>query len=193
MIVMTLKWLMFESLLVSAGTWLTRFVMNSEPQSFPQAVPDLVFPCAYHCLPIFGPSSPDSNFLILPGRLCSNMFKDTFKFQADKYVADRFQPSLSHLSHLSRRATLPLCRQRWGLFGRDHWKDRKMCRSWSMFECRQQHVLSKDVGSEMKPGLWITSASLHASAQWYTVHLKHKGSLRERPQNFIQLFVLARR
>ena len=59
---------------------------------------------------------------------------------AGKYVADRFQPSLSRLS---RRATLPLCRQRSGLFSRDHWKDRIMCRSWSLFKCRWKHLWNK--------------------------------------------------
>ena len=61
---------------------------------------------------------------------------------AGKYVADRFQPSLSRLS---RRATLPLCRQRSGLFSRDHWKDRIMCRSWSLFKCRWKHLWN-DIG-----------------------------------------------
>ena len=101
--------------------------------------------------------------------------------------ADRFQPSLSRLS---RRATLPLCRQRSGLFSRDHWKDRIVCRSWSMFKCRQQHFPSKVMGSQGNAwGSTIgtkwnwTLACLLTSTHWYTLHWKHKSGSPERPRN----------
>jgi hypothetical protein len=106
---------------------------------------------------------------------------------AGKYVADRFQPSLSRLS---RRATLPLCRQRSGLFSRDHWKDRIVCRSWSMCKCRQQHFPSKVMGSQGNAcGSTIgtkwnwTLACLLTSTHWYTLHWKHKSGSPERPRN----------
>ena len=104
-----------------------------------------------------------------------------------KFVADRFQPSLSRLS---RRATLPLCRQRSGLFSRDHWKDRIMCRSWSLFKCRQQHFPSKVMGSQGNAcgstfgTKWNwTLACLLTSTHWYTLHLNHKSGSPERPRN----------
>ena len=45
--------------------------MNSEPRSFPQAVPDLVFACVYLFLDLVHLI----NCVALPGKLCSNAFK----------------------------------------------------------------------------------------------------------------------
>ena len=91
------------------------------------------------CLPIFW-----TRFTWLIVWLCQETCVQMLSsfMSVGKFVADRFQPSLSRLS---RRATLPLCRQRSGLFNRDHWKDRIMCRSWSLFKCRWKHLWN-DIG-----------------------------------------------
>jgi hypothetical protein len=81
---MTLKWL--ESLLVSAGMRLTRFVNKFWTTEFPQAVPDLVVACVYLFLDLVRLI----HCVALPGKLCSN----PFKFQADRKACCTQVPAL---------------------------------------------------------------------------------------------------
>ena len=98
-------------------------------------MPDLVFACVYLFL--------GGLIVWLCQQNCIQKRSGNFRL-IEKYVADRFQPSLSRLS---RRATLPLCRQRSGFV-----QSRSLERSHSVqkFDCVQVQTAALSIKSHGK-------------------------------------------
>ena len=98
-------------------------------------MPDLVFACVYLFL--------GGLIVWLCQQNCIQKRSGNFRL-IEKYVSDRFQPSLSRLS---RRATLPLCRQRSGFV-----QSRSLERSHSVqkFDCVQVQTAALSIKSHGK-------------------------------------------